>query len=159
MNSLVYQPVLDQMALYGVPGNSFVTKVGERVDLTGNYINLIMASLDADLTGADIDGTFSIVDGENKTTYLDMNDTNGNYGNPDVNGFVSEYGGDAAVLATYAGGVLVVHEDSGSLKHANPQYLSAGDYIALYQNGMGVVLGLNGANNAIPRLPAPETAE
>lgn len=141
--------------LYKNFGNSFVTGVGERENLTGLYVNLIMASLDADLMGKDVDGTFSIVDGENKTTYLDMNDTYGSYGNPYVEGYVSASQGQAPVLSTYTGGTLM-YTGGMDYVYQNPQNLADGDYIALYQNGMGVVLGLNGANNAIERLPAVE---
>ena len=141
--------------LYKNFGNSFVTGVGERENLTGQYVNLIMASLDATLQGQDVDGSFSIVDGENKTTYLDMNDTYGSYGNPYVEGYVSASQGAAPVLSTYTGGTLMYTGGVDYLTQ-NPQNLADGDYIALYQNGMGVVLGLNGANNAIERLPAVE---
>ena len=141
--------------LYKNFGNSFVAGVGERENLTGQYVNLIMASLDATLQGQDVDGTFSIVDGENKTTYLDMNDTYGSYGNPYVEGYVSASAGQAPVLSTHTGGTLMYTGGVDYLTQ-NPQNLADGDYIALYQNGMGVVLGLNGANNAIERLPAVE---
>lgn len=144
--------------LYKNFGNSFVSDVGERENLTGKYVNLIMASLDADLLGQDVDGTFSIVDGENKTTYLDMNDTCGNYGNPYVEAYFGISQGQAPILSTYTGGTLMVTGET-SFVYENYQNLADGDYIALYQKGMGVVLGLNGANNAIPRLPVPETAE
>ena len=141
--------------LYKNFGNSFVTGVGERENLTGQYVNLIMASLDATLQGQDVDGSFSIVDGENKTTYLDMNDTYGSYGNPYVEAYVSASAGQAPVLSTYTGGTLM-YMGGTDYVYQNPQNLADGDYIALYQNGMGVVLGLNGANNAIERLPAVE---
>lgn len=153
-------------SLYKNFGNSFVTDTGEIVNMKGNYVNLIMASLDAELAGSDVDGSFSIVDGESKTTYLDMNDTydadgnlTGYYTNPYVNQCVVGSGGLAPVLNTCTGGILMYKGGLDFDTFGTDALLAGGDYIALYQNGMGVVLGLNGANNAIERLPAPIEGE
>ena len=138
---------------YGTNGTTYITEVGEVENLQGQFINIIMINLDSSFGGSDVDGSFSIVDGENKTTYLDMNDTNGNYGNADVSGCVAMTGGQAPVIETATGGVLMYTGDDANPYIVNRDKLTDGDYITFHNIGMGIVLGFN-VNDTIERLPA-----
>lgn len=143
---------------YGSPyvptnGATYITEVGEVENLQGQFINMIMINLDSSFSGSDVDGSFSIVDGNTKTTYLNMNDTNGSYGNADVSNYVSMAGGQAPVIETTTGGVLMYTGDDANPYITNPENLDEGDYITFYTLGMGIVLGFN-VNDTIERLPA-----
>ena len=83
-----------------------------------------------------------------------MNDTNGGFGNADVANYVTAFAGMAPVMQTATGGVLA-YTGSGTPPHVavNPDKLADGDYIALFNMGMGIVLGFN-INDQIERLPA-----
>ncbi len=151
--------IIDLGQYYGSPyvtnGTTYITEVGEAENLQGKFINLIMINLDSDFKGKDVDGSFSIVDGENKTTYLNMNDVNGNYANADVNSYVPMGGGLLApVIETVTGGVLM-YTNEGNPPHVatNADKLADGDYITFYNMGMGIALGFN-INDQIQRLPA-----
>lgn len=142
---------------YGSPyvtnGTTYITEVGEAENLQGQFINMIMVNLDSSFGGNDVDGTFTIVDGENETTYLNMNDVNGSYGNATVSGYVSMTGGQAPVIETATGGVLMYTGDNANPYITNRDNLDDGDYITFYNLGMGIVLGFN-VNDTIERLPA-----
>ena len=145
-------------------GGSFLTTQPPVEGLSGGpFMNIIMinlASIDMEEGGVadalkgtdDIDGKLTIGD----TVALDMTDTFVNtaasgltagYGNPYVSGAVQMINGTGApVFASSAGGVGIF--DGSALINLNSLGyptgdLGAGDYMALYLNNMGIVLGYN----------------
>ena len=156
---------LGQLYKVQVGPNSFITTYDENGNTASGttYMNMIMVNLASgtDITQAlsgttDIEGKFAIGD----KVYLNMNDeyTSPNvlggtvgYGDQNVANAIGGYGGQAPVLNTYMGGIAVY--DGTSWQYAlapdpttnamNQYALGQGDYIALYMNNMGIVLGYN----------------
>lgn len=129
-----------------------------------NFMNIIMINLasgldvSAALKGTDdLDGKFII----NGNAVLDMSDTytatltghdnTVGYGDPNVATLIGAYSGVAPVFRSSAGGIgifngsQVVTALTGdkTMDAMNKAGLGMGDYVTLYRNNMGVVLGYN----------------
>ena len=148
-------------------GSTFITQYGENHVTSGGtvYMNIVMVNLVAGTDVAtvlksadDLDG--KLVIGEN--TVLDMTDTYSathvltqqqvGYGNAGVAQLIGGYAGQAPVFSTAVGGVGVINADyqlvtdltaDPTTNAMNAAALTMGDYIALYMNNMGIVLGYN----------------
>ena len=149
-------------------GNTFISQTGEEgTDTSNYYMNIIMLNLIAGTDAAtvmkatdDLDGKLTI----GGTAYFNMNDektaTNVatglqvGYGDQNVANAIGNYAGQAPVFNTAVGGVGVISQDEGgnyllvtdltadaTTNAMNKEALKRGDYIALYQNNFGILLG------------------
>ena len=135
-------------------GSTYITQIGENGESSGGavFMNILMVNLMSGtdvaevLAGThDVDGTLDIAG----TRYLDMDDSftatnigtglQVGYGNPYVANLIGNYAGQAPVFATATGGTAIY--DGTNLTPVNPEGITVGDYLAMFRNNMGIVLG------------------